>query len=156
MNSSNLFIPLCNDLYPTVFSFLLYTESISLQKCSLFSLKQKEKMEKYCQHIHPHGKIESYHIKTKTIQKEENYKEGKKEGIHKEWYFNGKIAYEGNWKEGKIDGIKKDWYQNGQLMTLFLYKEGKPNGIQKFWGENGNLWNKCIYQNGILQYHKNY
>ncbi len=43
---------ICKDLHPLIFSFLLYTESISLQKCSKYSLQQKEKMEKYCQHIH--------------------------------------------------------------------------------------------------------
>ncbi len=60
----NTFIPICNDLHSTVFSFLLYIESISLQVTSSTSLKKKEQMNKYCQHIQPHGKLEEYDRKT--------------------------------------------------------------------------------------------
>lgn len=51
---------LCNDLYPSVFSFLLYKETIPLQKCSHSLLNKKEIMKKYCSHIQPHGKMIEY------------------------------------------------------------------------------------------------
>ena len=35
------------------------------------------------------------------IKYEENYKDGKREGIYKEWYENGELYYEGNYKDGK-------------------------------------------------------
>ncbi len=75
----NIFIPICTDLYPTVFSFLLYTEYIPLQQCSKYSLQQKEKMEKYCQHIQPHGKVVTYYIFTKKKMNGITMKEKKKE-----------------------------------------------------------------------------
>ncbi len=144
------FIPLCKDLYPTVFSFLLYTESISLQKCSSFSLKQKEKMDKYCQHIYPHGNTEEYDRKTKLQLYKYNYKEGKLNGIQKDWYENGQLRCEFNYKEGKEEGIQKEWYENGQLWYEDNYKEGKQDGIQKSWYENGQLHYKMYYKNGKL------
>ncbi len=142
MSSLN-FISLCKDLYPTVFSFLLYTESISLQKCSKYSLKQNEKMDKYCQHIFPHRKIETYNKETKLIIKEENYKEGKKDGIQREWYYTGKLYCEYNYKKGEKNGIQQCWYENGQLWYKYNYKNGKLDGIQKEWNENRQL----IYEN---------
>ncbi len=163
------FIPLCNDLHPTVFSFLLYNESISLQLTSSTSLKKKNLMNKHCHHIQPHGKIKTFI--TDTIYKEENYKEGKKEGIQK-WCKTDKIMqlfYISNYKKGKREGLQKEWYENGQLMYKKNYKEGKEEGIQKYWYENGQLnyeknykegkpngIQKQWYFNGQLRYEKNY
>ncbi len=152
----NSFIPICKDLFPTVFSFLLYTESISLQKCSSFSLKQKEKMEKYCQHIQPHGKIELYDKKTKLILSEKNYKEGKLNGKQKHWYgdipflsqVGGQLNYEKNYKNGKEEGIQKWWYIDGQLMYEYNYKEEKLEGKQKYWYSNGQIWHERNYYKG--------
>ncbi len=159
------FIPICKDLYSTVFSFLLYTESINLQKCSKYSLKQKEKMNKYCQHIQPYGKIETYDKITKLIIKEANYKEGKKDGIYKGWYLyssvyniNGQLCYENNYKKDKPEGIQRGWYENGSLMYEHNYYNGKQEGIQKWWLENeyvipqtnGQLYSEENYKEGIL------
>ncbi len=156
---SNTFIPLCNDLYSLVFSFLLYTESISLQQCSKYSLQQKEKMEKYCQHIHPHGKVETYDRKTKLILKENNYKEGKLYGIQKRWYENtsflphigGQLFHEENWKEGEYNGIQKYWYSSGQLMHEKNYFKGKKEGIQKSWYPTGQLHTEKNYYKNIKE-----
>ncbi len=60
---------ICNDLYPLVFSYLYYTEAISLQKCCKDLLKKEQQMEKYCQHIQPHGKMETYNKTTKEKKK---------------------------------------------------------------------------------------
>ncbi len=104
-------------------------------------------MYKHCQHIHPHGKIETYHIKTKLQISERNYKEGKKEGIQKNWYENGQIMYESNYKKGKKEGIQKGWYDNGQLWYEFNYKEGK----QQYWYFNEQIWYEENYKEGIIQ-----
>ncbi len=143
----NFFIPICNDLQPLVFSFLLYTESISLQLTSSFSSKKKELMDKYCQHIQPHGKIEEYDKKTKLQIYEYNYKEGKREGIQKKWYYNGQLMYKHYFKNGKPEGIQKFWHNdisditqiNKKLYYKYNYKNGKQEGIQKLWDFNGKL-----------------
>ncbi len=166
-----MFYFLCKDLYPTVFSFLLYTESITLQKCSKSSLKEKEKMDKYCQHIHPHGTIETYYTKTKNIQKREKYKEGKLEGIQREWYENGQLLYKtcykylpGGEKYKENSGIYsnynmyynmyngtyniKKWFKNGQLAYENNYNYKGIHGIQYGYNETGILLYCNIFKNG--------
>ncbi len=147
------FISICNDLHSTVFSFLLYTESISLQMASSTSLKKKDQMEKHCQHIQPHGKVETYYINTRKKQYEWNYEEGKKKGTQREWYENGKLSSVSNYYIGKIPlykglltGIQKEWYENGQILKWEKYYNGNMYGKRKFWFDNGQV--RYIY-NGV-------
>ncbi len=121
---------LCKDLYPTVFSFLLYTESISLQQCSKYSLKQKEQMEKYCQHTQPHGKIEMYHRETKLIIKEENYYEGKKDGIQICRHKDGQLFIKESYTNGKQNGMQEGWNSDGTFCYKQNYHNGKIKGYQ--------------------------
>ena len=34
-----------------------------------------------------------------------------------------------NYKDGRQDGIQRDWYENGQLMFEENYKDGKDDGL---------------------------
>ncbi len=145
-----MFYLLCKDLYPTVFSFLLYTESISLQKCSKYSLQQKEKMDKYCQHIQPHGILETYDRETKLIITKDNYKEGTKEGIQKLWRDKGVYYYELTFKKGIQEGIQKGWIDE-QLWYEHNYKKGKKDGMQHLWGPAG-YHSLSVYKYGIKLY----
>ena len=38
-----------------------------------------------------------------------NYKEGKKDGLFKDWYENGQLKFEKNYKEGKLE----EFIENG-------------------------------------------
>ena len=66
-------------------------------------------------------------------------KNGKKNGLHKEWYENGQIIVETNFKNGKEYGLYKMWYDNGQIMFEWNYKNGVQNGVSKHWDEDGRL-----------------
>ncbi len=143
---------ICNDLHPLMYSFLLYTESIYLQLCSKSSYKRKEMMDKYCQHIQPHGKIELYDKKTKFQIHERNYKEGKLDGIERFWYNNGILYHECNYKEGKLEGTQKCWYDNGFLMYIHNYKKEKYEGIQQEFYVNGEICFTKSYKNGICDF----
>ena len=57
------------------------------------------------------------------------YINGKKDGIHKEWYDDGQIQSELEYDNGKQTFKKymKLWYDNGQLMY-----EGKYNGDKRY------------------------
>ena len=50
-----------------------------------------------------------------------------------------KVLSEFNYKDGKEDGLCKEWFKNGQLMTEVSYKDGEINGVLKRWLENGEL-----------------
>jgi hypothetical protein len=52
-------------------------------------------------------------------------KDGKKDGLWKEWYENGQLRWEKNYKDGKLDGLARGWYKNGQLRWENNYKDGE-------------------------------
>ncbi len=124
---------MCLDTTFSVYSFLSYFDSVSLLSSNLYLKSHKDELEKYCQHIQPHGKIEKYDRITKIKILEENYIEGKLEGIQKYWYKNGQLEYEKHYKNGKQEGIQQRWQENGQLSLEYNYKKGKQSGIQKYW-----------------------
>ena len=57
------------------------------------------------------------------------YINGKKEGVHKEWYDNGQISSELEYENGKrtYKNYMKLWFDNGQLMY-----DGKYNGDKQY------------------------
>ena len=73
------------------------------------------------------------------IELERNYKDGKLDGLFKEWYENGQLKEEGNYKDGERDGLQRHWYENGQLKYEGNFKDGKGDGLEKLWYENGQL-----------------
>ena len=51
-------------------------------------------------------------------------------------------------KNGKFEGVVREYLENGQLRSKVLYKNGKKNGIwEKYW-EGGKLMEKGSYING--------
>ena len=82
------------------------------------------------------------------IELERNYKDGKLDGLFKEWYENGKLDMKGNYKDGIKDGLWKKWYENGQLVFEMNYKDDKEDGLQRLWYENGQLKSEGNYKDG--------
>ena len=83
----------------------------------------------------------SWH-KNGQMDSEENYLEGKKEGLWTKWYANGKKLYVENYKDGVQDGNSTWWYKNGQKRYEYNYKEGKKHGLEVYWYERG--WTEAI------------
>jgi len=63
----------------------------------------------------------------------------KKNGIHTEFYENGKKRSEGNFKDGKLDGLWTSWYENGQKRTENTYKNGKNYGSSYLYNGDSEL-----------------
>ena len=62
----------------------------------------------------------------KPIGKNNGYfKNGKLDGLKKQWYENGQLSVEGNFKNGELDGLQRSWYENGQLNYEVNYKNGE-------------------------------
>jgi len=68
---------------------------------------------------------------------EENYKDGKPDGLLVYWYENGQKQTEINYKDGKPHGIGFNWYENGQKEAEGNHKDGKMDGLLVAWHENG-------------------
>jgi len=82
------------------------------------------------------------------IRFEENYQNGKLDGLRKTYYGNGNLEAEENYKNGKLDGLRKTYYSNGNLDSESNYKAGKKEGPVKTYYENGNLKEEFIFKEG--------
>ncbi len=81
--------------------------------------------------------------------------EGKMKGKNRvgKWtyYFtNGKIFSEEEYINGKLDGVLKNYYSNGKITLECLYKNGKKNGYSKTYTDTGVLIEEVSYLNGKL------
>tara|TARA_B100001029_G_scaffold40345_1_gene31379 strand:- start:178 stop:1146 length:969 start_codon:yes stop_codon:yes gene_type:complete len=77
-----------------------------------------------------------------------NYKDGKREGLRVSWYKSGKKSREDNWKDGKLDGLYVEWHGNGQKASEVKYKDGKREGLRVSWYSNGQKWSEVNYKDG--------
>lgn len=52
----------------------------------------------------------------------------------------GQLASEGFWKDGKREGIWRNWYANGVLMDSLTYKNGERHGEQFSYDSTGHVY----------------
>jgi len=78
----------------------------------------------------------------KTLKSEVYYKEGKKHGIVKAYYTNGKLYRTYNYSNGLMEGEQKRFRENGQVSSIAFYKEGQPNNTLQEFLINGDLKKK--------------
>ena len=76
------------------------------------------------------------------------YKNGKKNGLWREWYENGQLKWTGTYKDEKEVGLWRGWYENGNKRGEWNWKDGKWDGLQRHWHENGQLWFEINSKNG--------
>jgi antitoxin component YwqK of YwqJK toxin-antitoxin module len=67
---------------------------------------------------------------------EENYKDGKSDGLSVTWHENGQKEGEINFKDGKPDGLTVSWHENGQKMMESTFKDNEPIS-EKYWNSKG-------------------
>ena len=70
------------------------------------------------------SRTKSTYYENGQIKKEENYKDGKKDGKWTDWFDNGQIQFEINYKDGKLHGSVTSWYKNGEKGMCSDCKEG--------------------------------
>ncbi len=84
--------------------------------------------------------------KTK-VSEEGIYKDGKKEGIWKEYYKNGNLKSEITFTNNKPDGYAKLYYENGKLSEEGNWKGTKWIGNYKYYHENGKPKYEFVFTN---------
>ena len=82
---------------------------------------------------------------------EANYKDGKRDGVYKEYDKNGKLSKEKNYEDGWLDGVFKVYHVNGNLGIEGNYEDGKRDGVHKYYDENGKLEREENYKDDKLQ-----
>jgi len=84
----------------------------------------------------------TYWHKNGQKNREETFKDGK--GIFRILYLNGHKLSELNFKEGK----QTDWNESGQKIAEFYFKDGKADGLSTYWHENGQKFHESTFKNG--------
>ena len=74
-------------------------------------------------------------------------KNGEAEGLAKDYYKSGALAYEMNFKNGKWEGFKR-YYKSGKLEAEGNYKNGKRESLWKYYYKSGKLKKEENYKNG--------
>jgi antitoxin component YwqK of YwqJK toxin-antitoxin module len=92
----------------------------------------------------PDGKYVVFYKKdTSRLAIEANYHNGKKNGIQKGFYLDGKINYSINYKDGNREGSFSSYYKSGQIKLTASYKNN--NLIEShFYFPNGMLNKKTV------------
>jgi len=72
-----------------------------------------------------------------------------KNGLHQEFFPNGKVSSEVNYRNGLKNGAVKTYYEDGQLKTEITYRQNKKHGDKKIYFPNGKLRLKSSYKNDI-------
>ena len=95
------------------------------------------------------GRAESFYGNGQK-ESEENYKDGKADGLWSWWYENGQKKAEINYKDGIDRGLATAWYENGQKKSEENVKYGKYHGLWTRWYENGQKKWEENYKDGKL------
>ena len=74
-----------------------------------------------------HGTVLSWWSKDQ-IKTRFQFDKGKKEGMHKWFYENGKTERIATFKNDLMEGEMLAWYPDGAVQTVQFFKEGKPVG----------------------------
>jgi antitoxin component YwqK of YwqJK toxin-antitoxin module len=76
------------------------------------------------------------------------YEQGRKKGIHRGYWPNGKPRFEYHFKEGEHDGPMNEWYEDGTPLRAFHMRMGYEDGQQRLWWANGSLRANYTVHNG--------
>ena len=67
------------------------------------------------------------------------YIAGRKEGVHYGWWPDGKRKFEYHFKDDKYEGTATEWMPSGKIYKSFTYKNGQEEGLQQVWKADGTL-----------------
>jgi len=102
----------------------------------------------FSQKINPNGK-NIFYYETGEKSAEGNLKNGKPEGIWKNYYKNGNLKSIGNRKNHLLDSTWK-FYKNGFLKELVNYKNNKKNGVYIKYLDSNIIYSKSIFYKDTL------
>ena len=94
------------------------------------------------------GKTERKHFNETRIS-EINYFKGKRQGLSRFWYSNGKIKSTANYHSGVLEGNSTYHYNNGNIQNLTPYRKGVKHGLVIDWWPEGKKSFVEGYANGF-------
>ncbi|WP_299837625.1 toxin-antitoxin system YwqK family antitoxin [uncultured Tenacibaculum sp.] len=94
------------------------------------------------------GKWTYFFSDGKTIFSEENYTDGKLDGLLKNYYMNGNVTEASEYQNGKQHGSSKIYTEEGKMIEDVIYVNGVLEGEAKYYDLNGVIKEKGIYKDG--------
>lgn len=156
-------------------SELIYSQKGEFAQAKIFYNNGVVKAEGQFHNRKKHGLWKFYTNLPRKLQKEESYKDGKKDGPWRVYYSSGKLSSEIFWKDDARHGSWNDFFENGDphveaiFENGFLegtytsyyignivskegeYVKGKMEGVWKLYNEKAELIKKERYEKGFLQ-----
>ncbi len=83
-----------------------------------------------------------------TIVSKETYKNGELNGKTQSWYYNSNLKEETEYKEGKKTGISKTYFPNGKISTVSFFDEDVLQDYQYDYSIKGVLQSKYFFTGG--------
>lgn len=66
------------------------------------------------------------------------------------YWSNNLLQSSGRVKEGKCEGVWKQWNEQGHLIAVGSFRNGLKNGTWKFYSPSENTWLRVVYKNNQL------
>ena len=74
---------------------------------------------------------------------------GKKHGVSVQYRPDGSVSREESYADGQLDGNIKEYHRNGLIISETYYKSGKLDGIQRRYWADGKMAFKREYRDGV-------
>jgi antitoxin component YwqK of YwqJK toxin-antitoxin module len=97
-----------------------------------------------------HGQVISYSQFTESPVTEAEYANGKKTGLYRQYYDNGKIQEETWFKDDLKAGLSRWNNKNGQRLAEYNYKANNFDGLQKTFYENDSIQTINHFKDNVL------
>ncbi|GAA4415835.1 hypothetical protein GCM10023187_46690 [Nibrella viscosa] len=97
------------------------------------------------------GKAEGIHrqwYENRQPREVRRYVNGAQEGEQRGWYEDGKPAFVYHFRHDVYEGTATQWFPNGHLAQIFTYRDGREDGRQQLWYEDGTLRANYVARNG--------
>ncbi|MCJ1959284.1 toxin-antitoxin system YwqK family antitoxin [Novosphingobium mangrovi (ex Hu et al. 2023)] len=83
-----------------------------------------------------------------TLRRRVECRDGRKDGLDRQFYPTGVLAVERSWSEGALDGPYRHWSDEGTLLERWTYGPSGLEGDYYVFHENGQLASKAHWREG--------
>jgi len=91
-----------------------------------------------------------------NLKDEINYAVGQKNGEYRYWSDHSQLIEEGHYVKGELDGLIKEWYKNGNIKLEVNYKAGEMHGLRTEWYKSGHKWSEQVMKDGYVESGKHF
>lgn len=85
------------------------------------------------------GTSYQFHYESSEIANEQEYINGKRNGLMMRWHQNGQLYVQGFYKDDKLDSLYSTWYESGEISREMNFKDGKKTELAKYYNIDGSI-----------------